>query len=185
MGFSQAKLNEDSINYYFAQIVSEYRISNNLNQLTVDKDYKYFTDHWSRYIYNLKKSKDSVSYYREYFSHGVGETHFHKRAENIMYLEPCENAIETFDLSVPKTYDGYKFENLTRSVDINYLKYVAGKFGTNITNEDVAWFIFLVWKDSPKHNVVLLYPSTTKFYISTYVVGNKMTVSYIGLKDIY
>jgi len=185
MGFSQVKLNEDSINYYFAQIVSEYRIGKNLNQVRVDKDYKYFTDNWSQYIYNLKQTKDSVSYYKEYYSHGIGKTHFHKRADSIMYLEPCENAIETFDLTLPKIYDGYEFKNLTRSEDITYLKYVAGKFGNNITNEDIAWYIFLIWKDSPKHNVVLLYPSTTRFYITTYVVGNKMTVSYLGLKDIY
>jgi len=185
IGYSQVKVNEDSVNYYFEQILNEYRGS--VGGVSINKEYKPFTDHWTAYIYNLKKTKDSASYYSEYLIHGKGNESLEKRAERYSSLGMWlfENEIETFNLNKPMSFDNYKFNNLKNIDDRNYLKYVGGKFGGNYTNRDIAWFIFLMWKDSPTHNEVLLNPKATKFYITTYIVGNQITVSYVGLSDIY
>lgn len=171
--FSQVLVSEDSINFHFTNILNQYRL--NIGQVYLDSSLKPFSDHWSKYMYD-----------NNYLGHGTDTNSWKERKTRFSNDIISENCIRTFDLNTSISFDGYKFSGDMNESDINYLKYVGGKLGSGtMTNEDVAWYIFLIWKNSQSHNEVLKFEWTDRYYMSCYMVGNKITVSYVGATDIY
>ncbi len=163
LGFSQINVNEDSVNYYFTQIINEYR--GERLKLETDTTLKPFSDYWAQYLYYIKRTKDSSEFYSDYYHHGIGDNQFKNRKRRYSNLINSENAIEPWDVKWTPVFLGDK--------------------STGSINKDVARYIFHLWKNSPSHNEVMLLEETKYFYLSTYIVNGKITVSYVGSVDIY
>ena len=172
IGFSQIKVNEDSVNYYFCNILKDYRVG---NPLSIDKTLKSFTDNWAKYMY-----------VNNYCGHGDGENSLNNRVYGYQgFGKSAHSAVENcfnWDFSYNGSFE--YMTNLTKD-EIEYLDFLEKKIGQNYSNRDIAWFIFLVWKGSPGHNNNLLLGDINKYYMTTYVVGTTISFSYVAFNDIY
>gem|GEM_PF-5348461 len=77
--------------------------------------------------------------------------------------------------------DGFDYQYKLTNTEIQTLINVENKIGEGVNiNQNIAVFIFYLWKNSPSHNEGLLDYHTTKFYVSITYVGTKITASYLA-----
>lgn len=182
------RVSQDSVNIYFQNIVNQYRISNNLNGLSIDTTLSPFTKNWSEYMLA-----------QNYCGHGVGDESFENRAINFVSIRELycvENVAGPWDFTNDLPYDvedpsyAYYTKIGQDSLDYYYkltdseirtLLDVENKIGEGVNiNKNIAVFLFYIWKNSPSHNEALLDYETTKFYVSITYLGTKMTASYLA-----
>jgi uncharacterized protein YkwD len=162
--YGQNSVNGDSLLHYFHLILNDYRITNGLHPLKVDKKIKPFSDNWAKYM-----SSNGVVH------HGTDDNSFPNRVKNffsedVYCVENCctittPTALSDAHINCPivelvpiirKTYDG-----------------TASQF-------DYAYFTFILWKTSPDHNRALLDPNIKKFYLSSSPSKDVTYMEFVG-----
>ncbi len=153
IGYTQTVVNNDSLLFYFNNILNSYRISYRLKSIQIDTTLKVFTDSWSGQM-----AKSSV------VGHGSGKNEFSKRVA--LFTNSFKNA----------TFYGENCTSLItpdiNTTDINILirkeidLYIKKSYAGEITQYELAYFAFLNFKNSPPHNQFLLSKDVKYFYIS-------------------
>lgn len=191
--FSQIRVNQDSVNYYFQEIVNNYRAKYNLSPLSVESGFKSFTDSWSKYML-----------VHNYCGHGEGTYTFRNRIlrfdttnPNVYYLENCAGPWN-FVKELPSEPDDVNYKYYTKTITTPDGKKIDYKYKLTVSeikrlceiedeislginlNENMAWYVFYLWKNSPEHNDGLLDPKTNKFYVSICLSGTNMSSSYLA-----
>lgn len=144
LGFNNPINDDQQIISHFEEILNEYRTSNGLNKVVVDESMKKFTDIRSKNIvqdYSHNGFKENIRSYIPNFTIG---------GENIAILS-----------NIPNNQKPYYSSNIKEIGDI--LNKMA--MGTS-TNYDVAFYCFLIWKNSKPHNEFLLNEKIKRFYLS-------------------
>lgn len=190
--FSQIVVNQDSVNFYFQQVLNDYRLKNNLTPLVVDATYKPFVDSWSTYMMS-----------HNYCGHGVGVYSFDNRVNTfeplknkiIANVSPTENVAGPWDFNstlpsdpddvnysyYTKVSNGVSYKYKLTTNEIQNLVVVENEISDNINvNKNIALFIFYLWKNSPSHNEAMLSPYVHGFYVSVKFIGTKVTASYLA-----
>lgn len=164
--FSQTSVNQDSLIYYFKDIINSYRKSRGLQLIEIDTSMKVLSDNWSKNM-SLRNQVD----------HGQGENHFQKRIIDCnclpLGIQVFENCTE---LLTPKTPTDLivTFSNGQISSLMN--KSLRG----TISQKEYALYGFLLWKSSPPHNQTMLNPDMRYFYLSSAFGFEKTFISFIG-----
>lgn len=166
VGFSQTFVNNDSLVYYFKYILNNYRVSHGLQPVEIDGTLKGFTDNWSKQM--------SIT---GIVGHGSGNNAFQQRISDCKCFQPetyCgENCTEIYTPSVSVNSD-------VSCTIKNIEPYIKKSFSGKITQYELAYFVFLNFKNSPPHNAFLLDKNVKYFFISGTRGNEKTYVSYIA-----
>jgi uncharacterized protein YkwD len=158
-GFNNRINDDQQIISYFEQILNEYRTSNGLSKVVIDESMKKFTDIRSKSLvedYSHNGFKENVNSYISDFTTG---------GENIAILSNIKNDQKP-----------YYSSSIKEIGDI--LNKMA--MGTS-TNYDVAYYCFLVWKNSKPHNDFLLNKKIKRFYLSYEKTEHNYFFCFIGV----
>lgn len=166
----QVAVNDDSLIYYFNDIINRYRMDNDLSPIEINDNLKNFTEEWSNY----QSVIDEVT-------HGSGDMSFTKRVERYSLIpsnSTClENCGDAFTPSIPM--DDEDEVSCSREVLNPYLnKMMKWK----CTQKEYAEYIFLLWKSSPPHNSAMLDPRIHTYFVSSSANNEKTYFSFIGVE---
>lgn len=157
--FGQTRFNHDSVNYYFMNMVNQYRNSNGLPSLTLNLGLKNFADNHVKYLaVNHNKSivhsiqplaNGDMTYFRKILDQMFGSnSYFVENVASSVIYEKTEHT-EIGDYPYPDLKEVYQ-----KMLD------------EGPSNKILAKCAFLLWKNSPKHNGVLLHNQIKRFYMS-------------------
>jgi len=156
---SQVIVNQDSLRYYFKMIINDYRISNGLKELQISPDIISHSDYWSKRMTEMEKC-----------GHGEGDEVFSERVLNNVFLreksykvENCAamvslpNKIENVAINVPFFVSNPEIESYTRRA-----------YRHDLNQYEIAYYAFIMWKNSHSHNIAMLEPIIRYFNISSH-----------------
>lgn len=161
---AQNRVNNDSVLYYFQIILNDYRMTNGIHPLIIDKEIKPFTDDWANYM-----SKNNVVH------HGTDTNSFPNRVKRyfpkeIYCVENCCTIITPIKLD-----DGYINCPIRELIPL-----IRKSYDGTATQFDYAYFAFVLWKTSPNHNSALLDQNIVKFYLSSSPSGDLTYMEFVG-----
>jgi len=166
LGFSQTVVNNDSLLYHFKKIINNYRKSYGLSPLEVDGVLKSFTDDWSKQMAATKL-----------VGHGGGDNVFQKRILDCNCFPPATFCAENCtDIYTPVV----NFESKINCPIRDLIPYIEKSVSGNITQYELAYYIFLSWKNSPPHNQTMLSKDTKYFYVSGAKRGDFTYLCYVA-----
>jgi uncharacterized protein YkwD len=156
-------INQDSVVFYFEEILNFERYSMGLKPLTRNKDLGDFTNYWS-----VSMAKNNR------LSHGTGETSFNERIRNSKFKHSvftAENVASIPIINLDIRSLGYEYSALIT-------RYNKGGY----TTKDFALLIFQIWKKSPPHYETLLSPNTEFFWLSISQSKSSFYFSFLCLR---
>jgi uncharacterized protein YkwD len=159
VGFKVPNNNDTPIIVHFEQILNEYRISNGLNPVKIDRSMKEFTD---------LRSKDLLTD----FSHNGFTENIHSYISGFTY--GVENLAKIF---IPEKNDAKNWFSNTKESQEFFNKISSG----TATDYDIAKHCFLVWKRSESHNKQLLDGKIKRFHLSYQKIKNHYYFCFIAL----
>jgi hypothetical protein len=162
--YGQTVVNNDSVLYYFKTILNEYRMVNGLKPLTIDKKIKPFTESWALHMSSVNQ-----------VYHGIDSVGFSFRAQK--YFGKDTYCVETCcTVTTPKVLsDGYITCPIRELIPL-----IRKSYDGTATQEDFAYFTFILWKTSPDHNEALLDPNIKKFYLSSSPSKDVTYMEFVG-----
>jgi uncharacterized protein YkwD len=162
--YGQTVVNNDSVLYYFKVMLNEYRMVNGLKPLTIEKKIKPFTESWATHMSSVNQ-----------VYHGIDSNGFSVRAKK--YFGKDTYCVETCcTITTPKVLsDGYITCPIKELIPL-----IRKSYDGTATQEDFAYFTFILWKTSPDHNEALLDPNIKKFYLSSSPSKDVTYMEFVG-----
>lgn len=164
LSYGQTIVNNDSVLYYFKIILNDYREMNGLKPLKIDENIKPFTENWANHMSMVNQ-----------VYHGVDSNSFSMRAKN--YFPKNIYCVETCcTVTTPRVLsDGVITCPITELIPL-----IRKSYDGVATQEDYAYFAFILWKWSPSHNEALLDPNIKKFYLSSSPSKDVTYMEFVG-----
>lgn len=164
VSYGQNQVNNDSVLCYFKTILNDYRVSHGLKPLKIDETIKPFTDNWANHMSSVNQ-----------VYHGVDSNNFSVRAKN--YFPKDIYCVETCcTITTPRVLsDGYITCPIRELIPL-----IRKSYDGVATQEDYAYFAFILWKSSPSHNEALLDPNIKKFYLSSSPSKDVTYMEFVG-----
>jgi uncharacterized protein YkwD len=165
IGFSQSRVNQDSLLYHFTFIINEYRKINGLNKIEVDKKLQTLTDYWSKTMGLTGK-----------VGHGEGSESFQSRISRCNCFPPSQLVLENCtELMTP---DKPILTSVNTYPDL--ISYIESSYAGRLNQYEYAKYGFLMWKNSEPHNRSMLNADIKWFYLSSFRNNGRTYLCFIA-----
>jgi uncharacterized protein YkwD len=144
---SQVIVNQDSLTYYFQQIINNYRRLHNLQPIIAEPQLRNHAEYWSKRMAEMGKC-----------GHGEADENFSNRTLRNTYLNnksyKVENCAAMVSLSQKLANVNINVPFFKANTEIETLTKRA--YNHDLNQYEIAYYVFVMWKNSPSHNLAML-----------------------------